>query len=175
MALGELRLGIPGNTFSSFTTTTLPSVTLNRSPAGTPLALRSELGYAELSGRSNRGTAQISGPAYAPTYAWAVAALVTLDEALQIGALAKWQDAAFKAKTDGALRLIDETELLDPEPNPHSRVLLQVLTPEWAPTYRNGYGIFAAKLQLPQDWRQQVGRWSTGEEARLVTFSVLEI
>lgn len=175
MAAGELRLGIPGNTFSSFTTTTLPAVTLNRSPAGTPLALRSELGYAELSGRSNRGTAQIAGPAYAPTYTWAVASLVTLDQALQLGSLSKWQDAAFKAKADGALRLIDETELLDPEPNPHSRTLLSILTPTWASTYRYGYGIFPIKLQLPEDWKQQVGRWRTGDEARLVTFSMLEI
>jgi len=175
MALGDLRLGIPGPTFSSFTTTALPAVTLNRSPAGSPLALRSELGYAELSGRSNRGTAQIAGPAYPITYAWAVASLVTLDEAMQLGALAKWQDARYKARQDGALRLIDETELLDPEPNPHSRTLLSILTPSWAPTYRTGYGIFAAKLQLPADWKTQVGRWATGEEARLVTFSLLEI
>lgn len=176
MATGDLRLGIPSTShFSSFTTSGLPAVTLNRAAAGAPMAVRSELGYAELSGRSNRGTAQISGPAYKPTYTWAVAALVTLDEALQLGSLAKWQDSQFKAKLDGVLRLIDETELLDPEPNPHSRVLLSVLTPTWASGYRYGYGVFPVKLQLPQEWKQQVGRWSTGDEARLVTFSLIEI
>ena len=176
MALGELRLGIPGTShFSAFATSALPAVTLSRAPAGTPLALRSELGFAELAGRSNWGTAAIAGPAHTPKYTWAVAALVTLDEALQLGALAKWQDAAYKAKADGALRLIDETELLDPEPNPHSRVLLSVLTPTWASGYRYGYGIFPVLVQLPSDWKTQVGRWSTGDDARLVTFSLLEI
>ena len=173
--MAQLRIGIPGPTFSSFTTTVLPSVTLDRSAAGSPLAVRSELGYAEVTGRSLWGTAVISGPAYSPTYSWAVAAMVTLDQALQIGALAKWQDAAYKNQQDGALRLIDETEFLDPEPNPHSRVLLQILTPAWASGYRFGYGIFPVKLQIPEDWKAQVGRWSTGEDARLITFSLIEV
>ena len=139
------------------------------------MSSRSELGYAEVTGRSNRGVAQVSGPAYATTYAWAVATMLTLAESQQIGALAKWQDAAYKAKTNGALRLIDETEYLDPEPNPHSRPLLAALTPTWANTYRYGYGIFEVKLQLPEDWRQQVGVWSSGDYARLCTFSLMEL
>lgn len=184
MAEGELRLGIPGGTFSSFTTTTLPTVTLNRSPAGTPLALRSELGYAELSSRSNRGSAQITGPAYPITYVWAVAAMVTKTEARRIGKLAKWQDWGYKGITNAGvpatrverpLRLIDETEELDGEPSPHSRTLLSILPDPDAEGWVYGFGIFNVKLQLPQDWRQQVGRWSTGEDARLVTFSLLEI
>jgi hypothetical protein len=175
MALGQLTLGIPGASPTTFATTPIPAVVLFRSPAGSPLASRSPLGYAEVAGRSNRGTAQVSGPAYAPTYAWAVATMLTLDEALQLEALAVWQDRAFKAKTDGALRLIDETELLGPEPNPHSRTLLTPITPAWGSGYRYGYGVFAAKLQLDQDWKQQIGVWASGAEARLCTFSLVEL
>lgn len=175
MALGQLSLGIPGATPTTFATAPLPAVALFRSPAGSPLASRSPLGYAEVAGRSTWGTPQVSGPAFAPTYAWAIATMLTLDEALMLEALAVWQDRAFKAKTDGALRLIDETEFLGPEPDPHSRTLLTPLTLTGAPTYRYGYGVFAAKLQLDQDWKQQVGVWATGAEARLCTFSLVEL
>lgn len=175
MAVGQLTLGIPGATATTFATSPLPAVTLFRSPAGAPLASRSPLGYAELTGRSNRRTPQISGPAYAPTYAWAVATMLTLDEALQLEALATWQDRSYKAKADGALRLIDELEPLGPEPDPHSRTLLSPITPTWASSYRYGYGVFAAKLQLTEDWKQQVGVWASGAEARLCTFSLVEL
>ena len=175
MALGQLTLGIPGNTATNFSTSALPAVTIFRSPAGSPMVSRSPLGYAEVAGRSNWGTAQVAGPAYAPTYAWAVAAVMSLDEALQLEALAGWQDRAYKASTDGALRLIDETEMLAPEPDPHSRVLLSPLTPTWASGYRYGYGVFAVKLQLAEDWKQQVGLWGNGDQARLCTFSLVEL
>ena len=175
MADGDLTLGIPGGGASDFTTAALPSVVLFRSAPGEPLTSRSQLGYAGVTARSNRGAAAISGPAYAPTYIWAVASMVTQTEAQQIAALAGWQDRAYKARANGALRLLDETEYLDPEPTPHSRPLLASLTPSWASGYRYGYGVFAVKLQLPEDWRQQVGVWATGEQARLVTFSLVEL
>jgi hypothetical protein len=175
MAIGQLSLGIPGNSTTNFATSPLPAVVLFRSPAATPLAVRSPLGFAEVSGRSNRGTPQVSGPAYSPTYVWSVATMLTLDEALQLEGLATWQDRAYKAKADGALRLIDELELLGPEPSPHSRTLLQAITPPWATSYRYGYGVFPVKLQLPEDWKQQAGVWASGAEARLCTFSLLEV
>lgn len=175
MAVGQLTLGIPGATPTTFAATPIPAVALFRSPAGSPLTSRSPLGYAEVTGRSNWGTPQVSGPTHAPTYAWAVATMLTLDEALQLEALAVWQDRAYKAKTDGALRLIDETEFLGPEPNPHSRTLLEAITPLWGAGYRYGYGVFAAKLQLPEDWKQQAGVWASGGEARLCTFSLVEL
>jgi len=175
MALGQLTLGIPGNTATNFATTPLPAVALFRSSPEAPLASRSALGFAEVSGRSNRGTPLVAGPAYAPAYAWAVATMLSLTEALQLEALAGWQDRAYKAKTDGALRLIDETEVLGPEPDPHSRTLLEPLTPLWADTYRYGYGVFAVKLQLPEDWKQQQGVWASGDEVRFCTFSLIEV
>ena len=175
MAVGQLSLGIPGASPTTFATTPIPAVVLFRSPADSPLASRSPLGYAEVTGRSKRGTPSVAGPTTAPTYIWAVATMLTLDEALQLEALAGWQDRAYKAKADGALRLIDETEFLGPEPTPHSRTLLTAITPAWASTYRYGYGVFAAKLQLPEDWKQQAGVWASGAEARRCTFSLVEL
>lgn len=175
MAVGELTLGIPGNSTTNFATTPIPSIALGRGPAGEALSTRSEVGYSELIGRSNWGTPQVSGPVHNPKYQWAIAAMLTESQARQVGALAKWQDAAYKARTDGALRLIDEAELLDDEPNPHSRTLLTPLVTPWNSGYRYGYGVFPVLIQLPQDWRQQVGQWSTGEAARLCTFVVVEL
>ncbi|MBE7384362.1 MAG: hypothetical protein F6J95_023485 [Leptolyngbya sp. SIO1E4] len=176
MAEGDLTIGIPGGGASDFAATPVPALTLNlwTRDAGAPM--RSELGYAELLGRSNRGTPQISGPAYGITFSWPVAAMLTLDEALQLGALAKWQDSQYKAQNNGALRLVDEIEYLDPEPSPHSRSLLAALNPSWNAGYEYGYGVFTVKLQLPQDWKQNIGRWTdSGELARLATFAITEV
>jgi hypothetical protein len=96
-------------------------------------------------------------------------------EARQLGALARWQDGQFKAKQDGTLRLIDETEYLDDEPTPHSRTLLSALVTPWNSGYRYGYGVFPVKLQLPENWRTQMGRYSSGSQARLVTFICEEL
>lgn len=174
MAVGELTLGLPGATATTFATTPIPALTLRRG-SGDSVSTRSEVGFSALAGRSNWGTPQVSGPAYSTKYQWAVATMLTESQARQLGALAKWQDAAYKARTDGALRLIDEVELLDDEPNPHSRTLLSALTTTWNSGYRYGYGVFPVLLQLPPDWRQQVGRWATGEGARLCTFAVSEL
>ena len=176
MADGDIIIGIPGSGASDFATTPIPSLTLNTWPANAGLPTRSTLGYAELSERSNRGTPVVTGPAYDVTYSWAIAAMLTLDEALQLGALALWQDRQYKAQNDGALRLIDQIEFLDAEPSPHSRTLLQALNPSWNAGYQYGYGVFSIKLQLPPDWRQNIGRWtSTGEGARVVSLQALEL
>ncbi|MEM6435703.1 MAG: hypothetical protein AAF773_17905 [Cyanobacteria bacterium P01_D01_bin.115] len=176
MAEGELTIGIPGSGSTDFATTPIPALTLNAWPAGGGVPTRNEIGYAELSARSNRGTPAISGPSYDVTYSWPIAAMVTLDEALQLGALAKWQDQQYKAQNDGALRLIDELEPVDPQPSPHSRTLLSTLNPSWNAGFEYGYGVFAVKLQLPTDWRQIVGVWKdSGELARLITFQALEV
>lgn len=126
--------------------------------------------------RSNGGVSQIVAPAYEPKFIWTVAAMLTQAEARQLGALAGWQDRAYKANQDGALRLIDEIEFLDSEPSPHSRTLLSTLTESWNASYVYGYGVFPVLAQLPQDWRELIGRWTgSGEEARVVTFTLLEI
>jgi hypothetical protein len=175
MATGEITIGIPGAGASNFATTPIPSLVLYRASAEAPLASRSELGFSTLEGRSNWGTSQVSGPNYSARYSWAIAAMLTEDQARQLGALAKWQDGQYKGQSDGKLRLIDELEPLDPEPTPHSRTLLSALNPSWNAAYSYGYGVFDVLLQLPEDWRQQVGRWATGEGARLVTFVAVEL
>jgi hypothetical protein len=184
MALGQLTLGIPGATATTFATTPIPAVVLFRSPAGSPLASRSPLGYAEVAGRSNRGTAQVSGAQTIVTYVWAVATMMTKAEAQRLTKLANWQDWGYKgitntgapaAKQDRPMRLIDETEELDGEPSPHSRTLLTPLTDPDNAAWVYGYGVFSVKIQLPEDWRQQIGVWASGAEARLCTFSLVEL
>ena len=133
------------------------------------------LNFVSLSGRSAAGTPQIGGPSYNPTFIWPITCLLTESEARQLGALALWQNREYQAGNDGALRLIDETEYLDSEPSPHSRTLLTTLTESWNASYEYGYGVFKVKLALPQDWRSQVGVWSDGSGARLLTFVIEEV
>lgn len=177
MAAGDFTLGIPGVTSTTFATTPIPALSFAdcwTRDAGFPQ--RGEVGYAEVIGRSTNGIPQIAGVAYKPTYLWTVVALLTQAQARQLGALAKWQDAAYKANTDGALRLIDQMEFIDSEPSPHSRTLLTPIVETFNAAYVYGYGVFPVKLQLPQDWRSLIGRWvDTGLEARQVTFTLLEV
>ncbi|MEO0533232.1 MAG: hypothetical protein AAF215_05130 [Cyanobacteria bacterium P01_A01_bin.123] len=176
MVAGDLTLGIPGAGASDFATTPIPSITLNLWPDDDDAEpLRSESGYAEVEERSSEGTPQIIGPSYEPTYLWTVPVMLTLDEAIQLGALAKWQDAEYKAYRDGALRLIDEIDYLDAEPSPHSRTLLSALNPSWNAGYEYGFGVFKVKLQVPGNWRRIAGRWTdSDEEARRVIFQLVE-
>ena len=177
MAEGDFTIGIPGVGASDFAASPIPAVTLIdcwTSEQGAPM--RSPIGYVEVIGRSSYGTPQISGPSYGITYSWPVLAMITLDEALQIEALAGWQNDQYLNQNDGALRLVDEVELLGPEPSPHSRPLLTALNPSWNASYEYGYGIFKAKLQLPSDWKQILGRWTdSGEEARTCGFRLEEV
>jgi len=184
MPLDHLSLGIPGNTTTNFAAAPIPMVPLFRSAPEAPLVSRSELGYSVLSGRSNRGVAQISGPASRITYLWAVATKLTKSEKRRVGKLAKWQDWGYKGITNAGvatarqarpLRLIDETEELDGEPSPHSRTLLSNLPDPDDASWVYGYGIFEVKIELPEDWWLQDGLWARGEEARLCTFSLVEL
>ena len=184
MAVGQLSLGIPGASPTTFATSPLPAVVLFRSPADSPLASRSPLGYAEVVGKSQWGVSQVAGAQTIVTYSWAVAAMMTKAEAQRLTKLANWQDWGYKgitntgapaAKQARPMRLIDEIEELDGEPSPHSRTLLTPLTDPDNAAWVYGYGVFNVKIQLPQDWRQQVGVWASGAEARLCTFSLVEL
>lgn len=186
MAEGDFQLGIPGAGASDFATTPIPSI--NFIDCWTPdggFPTRGEIGYATLADRSNWGTAQITGPAYGVRYIWPVAAMLTQAQARQLGALAKWQSLGYQGLTNAEapttrvarpLRLVDEIEYLDSEPTPHSRTLLSSIQESWNSDYVYGYGVFEVFVQLPQDWRQLVGRWQhSGDQARLVTFTLVEI
>lgn len=176
MATGDLTLGIPGTGTADFATLPIPSLVLNRWSADTGAPVRGEIGYASLAGRSNNGIPQIIGPSYGEKFIWPVAAMLTLSQARQLGALAKWQSRTYKASQDGALRLIDEIDYLDSEPSPHSRSLLSAITESWNSGYVYGYGVFDALIQLPQDWKQFLGKWNaSGDQARLAAFTLIEL
>lgn len=176
MAAGNFTVGIPGPGTSDFASLPIPSLLFDLWTPDAGVPVRGEIGYAEVAGRSNNGISQISGVAYDPTFIWPVAAMLTQAQARQLGALARWQDREYKARRDGALRLIDEIDFLDSEPSPHSRSLLSAISESWNAAYVYGYGVFPVKLKLPQDWRQMIGRWvDSGEEARLVTFTLIEL
>lgn len=176
MAQGDISIGIPGAGTSDFAALPIPSLAFNRwSPdAGAPV--RGEIGYASLAQRSTNGLPQIVGPAYGEKFLWPVAAMLTLSQARQLGALAKWQSREYKASRDGALRLIDEVDYVDSEPTPHSRTLLSSIPESWNSGYVYGYPVCPVLLQLPQDWKQFLGKWnSSGVEARLATFTLIEL
>lgn len=173
MVFGQLTLGIPGAGASDFATTPIPAIVLGEWPADTP-PTRQEFNYAVLQGRSSYGTPQVDGPAYGITYAWTVAAWLTMPEMLQLGALAKWQDRTYKTPADGKLRLIDEVRELDPEPSPHSRTLLSPLAPDWNAAYQYGFGVFNVKIVLPNDWDAYVGA-ANGVQRRIATFTLEEV
>lgn len=178
MAVGQITIGIPGNSSTNFATSPVQSLVLQLSPRGSQLSNPSRVGRAVSNGYSNRGTAIIGGPSYNPKYQWAFSAMVTQDQYLHLAALAFYQQDKISKKETASqfrLRMIDETEFLEPEHNPHSRVLLQSITPSWAPSYRYGYGVFDVKLEIPEDFVSKAGKWSSGNEARLLTFGAIEL
>jgi hypothetical protein len=178
VAVGQITIGIPGNSSTNFANSPVTQLVLKLSAPGTELAPRPRIGRAISNGYSNRGTAIIGGPAYNPKYQWAITSMVTQDQYLHLAALAFYQqDKISKKETQSQwrLRLIDETEYVEPEHNPHSRVLLQSITPSWAPSYRYGYGVFDVKLEIPEDFVAKAGKWASGSECRLVTFGAVEL
>lgn len=169
MAYGDIIIAIPG------VSPPIPALTIRRFRADGGYR-RSQVGFVGLSGRSNWGTAAISGPAYNPTFSWSIAAMLTEAEASQLEALALWQDSTFKSGGDGKLSLTDEIEYLPPEPNPHSRVLLTPLTPIWSSDYRYGYGVFDVLLTLAEDGKTSVGQWQDdGSHAKYLSFVAVEV
>lgn len=168
MAYGDLTLSAPASG--------IPPLIIRRFQDGGGGYRRSQAGFAAVSARSNWGTASITGPAYGITYTWAISAMLTEQEALQLEALALWGDAAYKAGGDGKLTLTDEIEYLPAEPNPHSRVLVTPLVPVWSSDYRYGYGVFDVLLSLVEDGKQTAGVWlDDGSHAKNLSFVATEV
>lgn len=153
----------------------IPEITLD--------AIANEGGYARtetnrisLGDFSQYGTANIQGSFTPPRFTWSIAAYLTEEEAIQLDALATWQDSEYKAKNEGYLELVDRVELLPAEPSPHPRNLVAALTPPWNAAYEYGYGIFKVVLTLPENHLQHVGRFTTdNSEAKLFQFGAVEI
>jgi hypothetical protein len=171
MAFGQIRIGIPGNTSSNFSTATLAVLTLENATADAPLSLRSPIGFNTAGTPSNYGTTPITGPAYTPKELWTLAPLLTASEAMHLRALVTYQKS-----TGNPLRLIDEVDLIAIDPAYNNRTLLEQTTPSWGSGYRTGYGVFSVQLQLDGDWNQYFGIFNaTGEQARVVTFTAVEL
>jgi hypothetical protein len=174
MAIGDLTIGIAGGSSTNFATSPIPSLRIYRWTAdGAPV--RGRLGYAELRQRSINGVAQINGPTHSPKFVWSIAAVMTLDEMRQLSNLANYQDDQYKSQTDGKLRFIDEIQYLDNFERT-GRTLLAEIAEVWNANYKYGYGVFAVKLQLPEEFNAELGRLnSDGSIVHTVTFQVLEV
>jgi hypothetical protein len=174
MAIGDLTIGIAGATSTTFATSPIPSLRVYRWTADGS-ATRSRLGYAELRQRSINGVAQINGPTHAPKFVWSIATVLTLNEMRQLSNLANYQDDQYKSQADGKLRFIDEIQYLDNFERA-GRTLLSETAEAWNASYKYGYGVFAVKLQLPEEFNTELGLLnSDGSIAHTVTFQVLEV
>jgi len=146
--------------------------------------IRSEGGYVELEGRSDWGTPQVSGPATLEKHDWAIACHLPISDARRLGAMAKWQDRTYKglnndgtpkARGDGRLILEDWIEMVDSEPTPHSRTLLESHSEEWNSSYVYGFAQFSVLLLLPKEHRKQEGTTADGTDLKLITFTMEEL
>lgn len=171
MAVGQIRIGIPGNSTSDFNTASLAVLTLYRGEAGISLSQRSPIGLDTTGTPTNWGTTPITGPAYAPKYLWTLSPWLTRDESLHLEALVLYQKS-----TQNALRLIDEVDQIVIDPSYNNRTLLSPATPTWSASYQTGYGVFSVHLQLQDDWSQFIGLWDgTTTPARAAVFTAVEL
>lgn len=137
---------------------------------------RSMLNLISVGGYSQYGTPEIQGALTDPRYTWQISAHLTENEALQLDALAKWQDSQYKAKLDGKLQLTDQMEYLPPEASPHSRTLLSALNPSWNAGYEYGYGVFDVAIAIPEQHRTHAGVIvGTTDQVKLVQFGMVEV
>lgn len=171
MAVGEIRIGIPGNSTSNFNTASLAVLTLYRGEAGVSFSQRSPIGLDSTGTPSNWGTTPITGPAYTPKYLWTLSPWLTEAEALHLEGLVLYQKS-----TQAPLRLIDEVDRVVVNPAYNNRTLLSAATPTWAPSYQTGYGVFSVHLQLQDDWNQFIGVWDgTTTPAKAAVLTAVEL
>jgi hypothetical protein len=174
MSEGHFTIGIPGAGSTSLASSPIAAVVVDDwSEQGIPI--RTGIGMTAITGRSNWGTPQISAPAHRVLWSWEVTAYLTLDDAIALGALGMWQSDQQKLRNTAPLRLIDETDYTEALPSPYPVPLISPVVPAWNAGYVYGFGVYAVKLNLPGGWRQPVGLFSNGEQARLVTFQVEEL
>lgn len=102
----------------------------------------------------------------------AITAFVTEADLLLFEGLFKWQQLQLKAKVGAGARLewVDEVNILNPEPSPHSRTLLQTFTDDDGWEY--GYGVYDVLITLPRGHREIVSTLSG--RYYLISFGVEE-
>lgn len=163
MARGEITLAAPGSG--------IPTLTLTDFDAGGGIYQRSELGWSSVAAYSNNGVAQVDGPAYGTRYRWDLAFLYRETISLRVGAMLKWCEAD-KSRT---LTLTDENLYLDPEPAPHSRALVQALTPAgYTGSWEYGFGVFTVRPVIDGAHRSWAGSLG-GEWAETITVAYQEV
>jgi hypothetical protein len=171
MAVGEIRIGVPGTGAADFNTTAINVLTLDKASTESPLSTRASLGFDNATEPSNAGTTPIVGPSYTPKQLWTLAPLLTADEAEHLRGLLTWQKA-----NKSPLRLIDEVDLITVLNSYNPRPLIGEITPTWGAGFRRGYGIYAVQLQIDGPWNDYFGIWSDSlEQARLATFTAVEL
>jgi len=171
VAVGEIRIGVPGNSTSNFNTASLAVLTLYRGEAGASFSQRSPIGLDSTGTPSNWGTTPITGPAYVPKYLWTFSPWLTETEAQHLEGLVLYQKS-----TQNALRLIDEVDKVVINTSYNDRTLLSATSPTWATGHQVGYGVFSVHLQLQDDWSQFIGMWDgTTTPARAAVLTAVEL
>lgn len=166
MAEGDITIRIPG------ASPPIPEVVINCFPEGEDHYSIEPQGLAEVAERSVEGTPVIT----APLGDWnnlTVLAKIPEEDALRLGAIARWSSREYKARRDGHLEMDFELEYVDPEPSPHSRALISTLTTPYG--YEYGYPRYEVNLILPTDYRRRDGNNGAGTIYNLVQFAVTEV
>ncbi|MGD1941876.1 MAG: hypothetical protein ACFB0G_11245 [Leptolyngbyaceae cyanobacterium] len=132
---------------------------------------RSELGWSSVDRYSNNGVAAIAGPAYGTKYRWDLSFYYVESISLAVGAMLKWCEA----DKSRVLTLTDENSYLDPEPTPHSRTLVQALTPAgYTGSWQYGHGIFSVRPAVTDEHRSPAGSIN-GQWGELLVVSFQEV
>ena len=165
MAVGEITIRIPG------ASPPIPEVILPNFLKDENYEISAE-GLAEIAERSQYGTATITGP-LGDWYSFTITSILLEEDALRLGALARWSSAEGKAKRDGALELDFELEYADPEPPGHGRTFVSTLTTSYG--YEYGYPRFKVLLSIPPNYRKRLGRGPNGSCYSQVSFIATEV
>lgn len=166
MADGDITIRIPGGS------PPIPEVVINCFPAGEEHYNVSQQGLAEITQFSAYGTPEISG-SLTDRYVLTVLAKIPEQDALRLGAIARWSSAEYKDKRDGHLELDFELEYVDPEPSGHGRSLIQTLTTSYG--YEYGYPRYNVALTLPENYRLRSGNDGAGTIYSIVQFAATEV
>ena len=165
MAAGEITIRIPGPS------PLIPEVVLSNFLQDENYEISSD-GLAAITERSSYGTAVITGP-LEDWYSFTITSILVEEDALRLGALARWSSAEGKAKRDGALELDFELEYADPEAPGHGRTFVSTLTTPYG--YEYGYPRFKVVLSLPPNYRKRLGKGPDGNCYSQVSFIATEV
>lgn len=166
MAEGQITLRVPGAVVP------IPEVVIDCYLAADEFYSRELQGLAAVTSRSAVGTAQITGSLFTAE-AITVLGMVTEAQALDLGAMALWSSGEYQANRDGHLEMDYEVEYVEPQPSPHPKTLIQILTTPYG--YQYGYPRLNVALTLPADYRKRRGVNRGGVLYSIVQFAAVEV